>query len=157
MKKFTKSDLRDGDIVKYRSGELRTVKGEKLYNNECLVYNIIDYDENLKNLSGDHLDIVKVYRPIWKREEPTITSIERVLLENVDKRYRYIARDHGSTLFLFEKKPIKEKWMWVRTTDSYTSSFTIYSHLFPMVKWEEEDPWLIEDLLKLPVKEGDTK
>lgn len=29
------------------------------------------------------------------------------------------------------------------------------NRLFPMVKWEDEEPWLIEDLLKLPVKEDE--
>lgn len=148
MKKFTKSSLKSGDLIVYRGGAFEVIDEEKLS------FIKERYDEELRQLDR-RLDIMRVYRyPVWKREDLTITSAEKVLLENVEKKYRYIARDHGSTLFLFEKKPIKEKWMWVRTTDSYTSSFTIYSHLFPMVKWEDEDPWLIEDLLNLPVKEN---
>lgn len=160
MKKFTKSDLREGDVVEYRNGALRIVKGEKLYNNARLVYNVIDYDENLKNLSGDHLDIVKVYRPIWKREDLTITSDEKVLLKNIAKNFKYIARNRDSTLFVYGDKPEKEVGtlnMWLRRPDSYIANLAVYIHLFPMVKWEDEEPWLIEDLLKLPVKEGDTK
>lgn len=160
MKKFTKSDLREGDIVQYRGGDLRIVKGGSLYNGSTFMNTLDNYDQNLKipksdYLDSDYLDIVKVYRSIWKREDMTIASNERVLLENVEKNYRYIARNHDSTLFLFGDKPTKEKWMWVRTLDSYASSFAIYSHLFPMVKWEDEEPWLIEDLLKLPVKENE--
>ena len=147
MKKFTKSSLQSGDLIVYRGGAFEVIDEEKLS------FIKERYDEELRQLDR-RLDIMRVYRyPVWKREDLTITSAEKVLLENVEKKYRYIARDHGSTLFLFEKKPIKEKWMWVRTTDSYTSSFTIYSHLFPMVKWEDEEPWKIEDLLKLDVKE----
>ena len=153
MKKFTKGDLRDGDVVMYDNGEMRTVKGTSLYNCCDPASDLSYYDENLIHVRTKALNIVEVFRSIWKREEPTITNAEKVLLENVEKKYRYIARDHGSTLFLFGEKPIKEKWMWVRTPDSYTSSFTIYSHLFPMIKWEDEEPWAIEDLLKLPVKE----
>lgn len=151
MKKFTKSSLKRGDLIVYRDGAFEVIDEEKLS------FIKERYDEELRQLDR-RLDIMRVYRyPVWKREDLTITSAEKVLLENVEKKYRYIARDHDSTLFLFGDKPTKEKWMWVRTTDSYTSSFTIYSHLFPMVKWEDEEPWLIEDLLKLPEKERDTK
>lgn len=151
MKKFTKSSLKSGDLIVYRGGAFEVIDEEKLS------FIKEHYDEELRQLDR-RLDIMRVYRyPVWKREDLTITSAEKVLLENVEKKYRYIARDHDSTLFLFEKKTIKEKWMWVRTTDSYTSSFTIYSHLFPMVKWEDEDPWLIEDLLKLPEKENENE
>ncbi len=157
MNKFTKSDLREGDVVMYDNGEMRTVKGTSLFDCFEPASDLSYYDENLIHVRETTLDIVEVFRSIWKREEPTITSAEKVLLENVEKKYKYIARNHDSTLFLFGDKPTKEKWMWVRALDSYDSSFTIYSHLFPMVKWKDEEPWLIEDLLKLPVKEGDTK
>ena len=154
MKKFTKSDLRDGDIVMYANGQIRFVEhglllNENRFNSNGLIY----YDEELIHKSIEDLNIVEVYHSIWKREKQTITSDEKVLLENIAKNFKYIARNHDSTLFLFGDKPTKEKSMWVRALDSYASSFTIYSHLFPMVKWEDEEPWLIEDLLKLPVKE----
>ena len=151
MKKFTKSSLKCGDLIVYRCGAFEVIDEEKLS------FIKERYDEELRQLNR-RLDIMRVYRyPVWKREEPTITSAEKVLLENVEKKYKYIARNHDSTLFLFGDKPTKEKWMWVRALDSYASSFTIYSHLFPMVKWEDEEPWLIEDLLKLPEKERDAK
>lgn len=149
MKKFTKSDLRDGDVVEYRNGALRIVKGEKLYNNARLVYNVIDYDENLKNLSGDHLDIVKVYRPIWKREEPTITTDEKVILRNVDSKYKYIGRDMNGLLCAYKEKPEKDESEW--SAPSYVGLFA-FRHLFSMVKWEDEEPRKIEDLLNLDVK-----
>ena len=153
MKKVTKSDLRDGDVVMYDNGEMRTVKGTSLF--DCFEpgSDLSYYDENLRHDRTEKLNIVEVFRSIWKREEPTITSIERVLLENVEKKYKYIARDHDLALFIFGESPTKENMMWLRKPDSYVASFTVYGHLFPMVKWEDEEPWLIEDLLKLPVKE----
>ena len=157
MKKFTKSDLRDGDIVMYDNGELRIVKNNELYNGHDRLQSSIDlYDKDLKCLGclrGNPLDIVKVYRQIWKREEPTITSIERVLLENIDKKYQYIARDDEGWLFLFEEKPKKDTAFWQKSVHSDICSFGCYAHLFKMVKWEDEEPWLIEDLLKLQTKE----
>lgn len=157
MKKFTKSDLRDGDVVEYRRGDLRTIKGDGLCDCFGRCNAIGTYRENLKYPGNGDLDIVEVYRSIWKREEPTITSIERVLLENVEKKYKYIARDHDSELYLFGGKPTKETLEWDTKKDSHFADFSIYSHLFSMVKWEDEEPWLIEDLLNLPEKEGETK
>nr|DAG84205.1 MAG TPA: hypothetical protein [Caudoviricetes sp.] len=157
MKKFTKSDLRNEDIVEYRNGCPRTVKGNHLYDEDGFQVNDLDrYDENLKN-SSDDLTIVKVYRLIWEREELMITSAEKVLLENISEEYNYIARDSATYLILFESKPIKKEKEWIRQPGTYFTNFYAYMHLFPMVKWEDEEPWLIEDLLKLPVKEGDTK
>lgn len=147
MKKFTKSSLKSGDLIVYRDGAFEVIDEEKL----SLIKE--RYDEELRQLNR-RLDIMRVYRyPVWKREDLTITSAEKVLLENVEKKYRYIARDYNSELFLFGEKPTKENEMWPRNMNNFIASFTVYSHLFPMVKWEDEEPWLIEDLLKLPEKE----
>lgn len=58
MKKFTKSDLRDGDIVEYRCGDLRTIKDNGIYD-DCVRYNDIGtYHENLKcPFDGDLVEI----------------------------------------------------------------------------------------------------
>ena len=161
MKKFTKSDLRDGDIVMYADGRMRFVKQDLLLDEERFNSNgLIYYDEELIHKSSEDLNIVEVYRSIWKREEPTITSDEKVLLENIGKIFKYIARNRDSTLFVYGDEPEKEVEklnMWIRRPDSYIANLAVYIHLFPMVKWEDEEPWLIEDLLKLPEKERDTK
>ena len=77
-------------------------------------------------------------------------------MENIAKIFKYIARNRDSTLFVYGDKPekeVREVNMWIRRHDSYVANLEVYIHLFPMVKWEDEEPWLIEDLLKLPVKE----
>lgn len=157
MKKFTKDMLRDEDIVMYKNGEIRIVKNNELYDDHDRPQFSIDlYDKDLKcleRLRSNPLDIVKVYRQIWKREDLTITSAEKVLLENIDKKYQYIARDDEGWLFLFEEKPKKDTTFWQKSVHSGICSFNCYAHLFKMVKWEDEAPWLIEDLLKLQTKE----
>ena len=150
MKKFTRSDLRDGDVVQYRSGDIRIVKGGSIYNNSTFMNNLDNYDQNLKTTAGDHLDIVKVYRSIWEREELTITSVEKVLLENIDSSFKYIARDKSASLYVYEEKPEKANGVWVTT---FCVGLRSFNNLFPVVKWEDEEPWLIKDLLNLPVKD----
>ena len=160
MKKFTKSDLREGDVVMYDNGEMRTVKGTSLFDCFEPASDLSYYDENLIHVRAEELNIVEVFRSIWKREEPTITSAEKVLLENIAKIFKYIARNRDSTLFVYGDKPekeVREVNMWIRRHDSYVANLEVYIHLFPMVKWEDEEPWLIEDLLKLPEKEKENE
>ena len=154
MKKFTKSSLKSGDLIVYRDGAFEVIDEEKLS------FIKERYDEELRQLNR-RLDIMRVYRyPVWKREDLTITSDEKVLLKNIAKNFKYIARNSDSTLFVYGDEPEKEVRtlnMWLRRPDSYIANLAVYSHLFPMVKWEDEEPWLIEDLLKLPEKERDAK
>ena len=151
MKKFTKSSLKSGDLIVYRGGAFEVIDEEKLS------FIKDRYDEELRQLDR-RLDIMRVYRyPVWKREEQTITRDEKVLLKNIAKNFKYIARNRDSTLFVYGDEPAKEVRevnMWIRRPDSYIANLAVYIHLFPMVKWEDEEPWLIEDLLELPVKEN---
>lgn len=154
MKKFTKSSLKSGDLIVYRGGAFEVIDEEKLS------FIKERYDEELRQLDR-RLDIMRVYRyPVWKREDLTITSAEKVLLENIAKNFKYIARNRDSTLFVYGDEPEKDVGtfsMWLRRPDSYIANLADYIHLFPMVKWEDEDPWLIEDLLKLPEKENENE
>lgn len=154
MKKFTKSSLKSGDLIVYRDGAFEVIDEEKLS------FIKERYDEELRQLNR-RLDIMRVYRyPVWKREDLTITSDEKVLLENIDKIFKYIARNRDSTLFVYGDKPEKEVGalnMWLRRPDSYIANLAVYIHLFPMVKWEDYEPWKIEDLLKLPEKEKENE
>ena len=154
MKKITKSDLRDGDLVLCDNEELRIVKGNKLF--DCLesVISLDYYSEELRHDESKELNIIAVYRSIWEREEPTITADEKAILRNINPKYKYIVRDNDGRLHVYEEKPEKDECEWL--APSYVGLLA-FSHLFPMVKWEDEAPWFIEDLLKLPVKEGDTK
>ncbi len=149
MKKFTKSDLRCGDVVFHRCGWF------VIGNEEDLAYINDNYDDELRAFDCK-TDIMKVYRnPLWDREEETITRDEKVLLKNIAKIFKYIARNRDSTLFVYGDEPAKEVRevnMWIRRPDSYIANLAVYVHLFPMVKWEDDEPWKIEDLLKLDVK-----
>ena len=146
-----KSDLRDGDVVEYSSGALRIVKDGKIYNESNLMNTLDKYDKNLRSSEGGRLDIVKVYRLIWKHEELTITSDEKAILRNVDSKYKYIARDYNGELYVYSEKPKKHECAWI--APSYMGSLSAIDRLFKMVKWEDEEPWKIEDLLKLPEKD----
>jgi hypothetical protein len=98
MKEFTKSDLKTGMFVKYRSGDYRVVIGHVLSGTGCAT--LPQYSEDLK-YRGDiypQLDIVAVYKatrgtnideylkghcltPIWERTEQTPAQKEMEVLQ----------------------------------------------------------------------------
>lgn len=77
-------------------------------------------------------------------KEPIIlTKVEKIILKNIDKQYKWIVRDRDGNLYVFENKPIKRRDFW-----GFNSHDFCYSHLFQFMKWEDEEPYLIKDLLK---------
>lgn len=77
-----------------------------------------------------------------------LTEDEKVILRNIDKRYRWIARDGDGNLFIYREKPIKKESSWISETLFDWCGIWIFSHLFLSIKWGDEEPYLIEDLLK---------
>lgn len=151
-----KSDLVAGKhVVKYRDGTFRFV-GEHdsllddVGNN---VHTLRWYDERLIDDGGDKtFDIVAVYElnEVWKREEPTITEDEKTILRNFPANYEWIARDKNGRLCVYQGRPSKAVTSWGCTSGH--RFFDLFNHLFQMIHWEDDEPWKIEDLLKLDVK-----
>ena len=84
-------------------------------------------------------------------KEHKIFDYDRRFLDYVKDYYKWIARDASHDLFLYEEKPSKERCDWM---SNYGRMLCIseYRVFFPMVKWEDKEPWLIEDLKKLEVE-----
>lgn len=84
-------------------------------------------------------------------EKPTITSREKnfldVLLSNC-----YIARDKDNLLYVYYDKPIRGNKMWISDCACHDMPKDMYGNMFDFIKWEDEEPWSIEDLKKLEVK-----
>lgn len=84
-------------------------------------------------------------------EKPVISKRDRAFLEYIDKKFTYIARTRGGILRLFVVEPRKDGAIW---KNAYLSAeLKLFTVDFPMVKWEDDKPWLIEDLKKLEVVE----
>lgn len=78
-----------------------------------------------------------------------LTEDEKVILRNIDKRYRWIARDDDGSLFIYGEKPIKKESSWISEVFLDWFDACIFNHLFQFIKWEDVEPCLIEDLLKI--------
>lgn len=168
-----KSDLVSGEhIVELNDGSRLLVAGNFLPDIDGNGYmSLSSYKSDLKHIDGGcggEFNICKVYeieaymgfpvlsnnmdtacKLVWERK-PELSEAERVVLENVDKDYKWIARDGYvetkgmlGELGLFKYKPIRKNDYWLGAN---CASFT-FSNLFKMVKWEDEEPTLIADLL----------
>lgn len=153
-----KSDLVAGKhVVKYQNGGFRFVgKDGDLKDDESeVVSSLMFYNAHWEHTGTDDndYDIVAVYElnEVWKREESTITEDEKTILRNLPDKYEWIARDGDGELYIYTEKPHKTADYWGLVTN-VPVCLGLFAHLFKMVKWEDDEPWKIEDLLKLDVK-----
>lgn len=83
----------------------------------------------------------------WLNQEvkPTLLEAERVILENIDKDYKWIARDSSGMLCGHKNKPQKRERTWLQAGYTYLDAF---NHLFQFITWQDDEPYNIEELLK---------
>lgn len=74
------------------------------------------------------------------------TSDEKTIAMNIDKKYKWIARDKCGVLFAFPDMPIKkETGIW--GCDCYVCINALFDQgLFNSIKWEDDEPTLIKDI-----------
>lgn len=84
-------------------------------------------------------------------EKPVISKRDRAFLEYIGTGINYITRDMDGGLFIYISKPHKLIDCWESSGCESDKSLKFFKLDFPMVKWEDSEPWLIEDLKKLEV------
>lgn len=87
-------------------------------------------------------------------EPVKISKRDRAFLEYINEEFKWITRDENKLLFAWSCEPRKSlsenEWVLMSCMALRLNEFSID---FPMVKWEDPEPWLIEDLKKLEVCE----
>jgi hypothetical protein len=68
-----------------------------------------------------------------------------------ENEYNFIARDKDNNLYLYSNKPWKGELVW----NCIDGNTPVFAKLFKFVKWEDESPMLIEELLKCEVIENE--
>lgn len=169
-KEFTKNDLQVNDIVTVRDGErymIYKIKGDLIgvSSNDCFYVGkgAACWDDDMIHHSAYSLDMMKVQRPvyphqlqtrswdtapvIWERKEVSLLSeAEYHILKNLSTQWKSIARDEEGELLLYDEKPGKYNGRW--RLRSNNTALDIYNHLFPFVKWEDDEAWEIAKLLE---------
>lgn len=134
-------ELEDGN--KYLFLEGRFVNSRFWYDADAKICKIFEIQEAYS--LSDMLVFGKGLNLVWERK-PELSEVERVILENVDKEYKYITREENNNLYLYGRKPHKFCKVWVSNVPTAAAMYQ-FNHLFKMVKWEDEEPTLIADLL----------
>ena len=87
-------------------------------------------------------------------EKPVISKRDRMFLELFNDKCKYIARDSDGKLHGYELTAMKNEKMEIwDTVAEYVNIDYFFTTDFPMIKWSDSEPWLIEDLKKLEVVE----
>lgn len=86
-------------------------------------------------------------------EKSVISKRDRAFLECIGKGIKYITRDMNGGLFIYVTRPHKLIDCWGSCGVEPNKSLEFFKLNFPMVKWSDREPWLIEDLKKLEVVE----
>lgn len=114
------------------------VAHECKYNNECngKLCEECEFNENfdlcVKTLLEEHREI-------------KLTMAEKNILENVDKSFKWIVRDSVGYLCVYNGKPHKLANSW--NLASGYSSLSPFNHLFQFIKWEDKEPYNIQEIL----------
>ena len=94
----------------------------------------------------------KHFREWLKQEykEPIVlTEFEREILKMaLEAEYQYIARDKSNKLFAYKQKPQKESCTWTGGRSGYMYDLNLFKNDFQFIKWEDNEPYSIEELLK---------
>lgn len=98
-------------------------------------------------------DVIREWAELEYVEKPVISKRDRMFLDYIDKKFHYLVRTCVGDIRLFSIKPRKGQMEWRCDYLSFTSLLDSFNIDLPMVKWEDNKPWLIEDLKKLEVVE----
>lgn len=156
MKNFEKWEKEILDILK--TSTAFAAVGDKPVN--CNDVPCIKCDFSYPQTKGEVPCSVK--RTKWLYEEcidrPKLTKHERKFCELFEGKGYYIARDKDDDLFGYTSKPIKNAIsQWVGNNYGKEDWFNINGVLkyadikFDFIKWEDKEPWSIDDLLNLDV------
>lgn len=75
-----------------------------------------------------------------------LTTSEKTILENLNAKFSWIARDANYDLYIFTHKPKKNSNEWLSIWG--VSNLTVFNHLFHWIRWSDAEPVNIHEVLK---------
>ena len=105
-----------------------------------LQYKINSYHSKVSNLNVN--EIITITKLPKKKE---FTDDELCILRNIDKKYKWIARDKSGNLCIFDEKPNKNEEIWDNVIRSDFIELDCYNSLFNSIQWEDNEPVYIDD------------
>lgn len=117
----------------------------RIYNNRLECYDA-NFKEWIYSTLGFNKLIASEIIKLPKKKE--FTDNELYILNNIDKKYKWIAKDKDGLICTFVSKPIKTERFWSdgwSNGESYASLEAIKNSLFTEIKWEDEEPIYIDE------------
>ena len=123
----------------------------RIYNNRLECYDA-NFKEWIYSTLGFNKLIASEIIKLPKKKE--FTDDELYILKNIDKKYKWIARDKSGLICTFVSKPIKTEKLWSdgwsnsNNGASFASLEAIKNSLFTEIKWEDEEPIYIDEYVE---------
>lgn len=85
----------------------------------------------------------------WLEAEvtPKLTDDEKVILRNIDKKYKWIARDYDGDLRVYSERPIKNLGIWEHEWGKSEATHIPFNNLFQFIQYDNKEPYEISKLL----------
>ena len=123
---------------------------------EGLIYKIQDNclkrrQQDSKNFTSSGFGINKINEItniIKLPNKKKFSDDELCILKNIDKKYKWIARDESGSLCIFDEKPKKSEEMWDNVICSDFIELGCFNNLFNSINWEDEEPIRIDDYVE---------
>lgn len=116
----------------------KVVGCDDIYCEQCLF--------NIDNLCHREDNILYRWAESEYVEKLTITSREKKFLDMLLPECKYIARDKSDKLYVYCN--------WYSNDGTLNCiSTNLFGNMFDFIRWEDKEPWCIEDLKKLEVKD----
>lgn len=119
----------------------------------CMASYQCKYDSSCKDVKCEKCEFVNdielcVQTLLEEHKEPIkLTLHEKCILESLPNDYKYIARDNGGELYIYKHEPVKHQYSWILQTVHDRDYELLFNHLFKFIKWEDDEPYKIENIL----------
>ena len=123
--------------------KMQNMSDEEIENNVRIHF---IWDVNCDDCTDKHKNCVACKIDWLNKEKITLMEAERVILKNINKNYKWIARDEDGQLNIYYQEPIKREDYWAEGIA--TTEFWAFEHLFQFITWEDEQAYNIEELLR---------
>lgn len=73
------------------------------------------------------------------------TNDEKIIAKNINKEYKWMARDKSGILYAYQDMPIKREIRYW-DSDNFICISAMFRELFEQIKWEDDKPTRISDI-----------
>ena len=116
-----------------------------------------DLDKEIEKLEKELAELKAQKEKEKEKEKWQFTEDEKVILRNLPKEYKWIARDNNDKLWLYSDKPEKSSnyavWKLADNVRGEQLEIIEFNHLFQCIQWSDPEPCEFRNFIR---REDDT-